>query len=153
MNHKVEKIITIFGNIPIGSSLILSNLDINKNKSVFIDIEEEKPFLYNFSNSKNGYEEPLKTLELLKDEINNSKPIYIIIDDADLLYRKNIIDDFRKIIDLIEDPKNKTILILGSKEYRFGKKFELKSSKDAISLSDIIKMKNKVNKYFGDTKC
>lgn len=115
-----SNIICITGNVGVGKTKIISELEIDKGKTIILDfkgdIELSKNFIdstfISFDSAKNNK----NILNILTEEIKLKEPKFIIIDDAQALTKKELMDSFKEVIEATEKLNKKSILILGSQE-------------------------------------
>ena len=115
-----SNIICITGNVGAGKTKIISELEIDKDKTIILDfkgdIELSKNFIdstfISFDSTKNNE----NILNILKEEIKLKEPKFIIIDDAQALTKKELMESFKEVLDTAKSLSRKPIFILGSQE-------------------------------------
>lgn len=115
--------IKITGAVGVGKSKLISELNINKDETILVDFKGDIDFERKFSGAKiiqgpcfGSKEDIVNSLKSLKNEIEKKHYKIIIIDEAQILLRDNLIETFKSILNIIKDNNNQSILILGTQE-------------------------------------
>jgi hypothetical protein len=143
----MTKRINLYGKVGSGKSTVLSELDINKSDITFTDFKDDAELRNKFNGSKIFYadwKDPLKTIDLIKNEILFTKPKCVIIDEAQVLIQDDLLEYKKELLSIVES--SSSILILSSQYKILIDTLDIKHY-EVTDLSQVQNVKTEINKY------